>query len=159
MLKSADLNLALAQCFVQNPQLWKEFNDAVRLLFRGQAFPDQFIKGYFEQLQTNINRERGSNRAPRQVQRVNNNHQPQIHHMNQFNQFNQVQRTFYVLKYALWEVITNISLLDSYLRVYPSLMKIGIMEPWITYSIHGTIISIFNGGTPLRFSKNTKTQW
>ena len=91
MLKTPDLNLALAQCFVQNQQLWKEFNDAVRLLFRGQAFPDQFIKGYFEQLQTNINRERGSNRAPRQVQRVNNNHQPQIHHMNQFNQFNQVK--------------------------------------------------------------------
>lgn len=59
MLKADYVMGALSQCLAQNNQLWKDFNEAVRLVFRAQAFPDHFIKQYFESLQTAINRERG----------------------------------------------------------------------------------------------------
>jgi len=69
---------ALAACLAQNNALWKDFNEAVRLAFRAQAFPDIFIKQYFEALQTAINRERGQNRNMVRQQQVQNRAQPVI---------------------------------------------------------------------------------
>ena len=40
MLKVDYLVQPLAQTMAPNPTLWKDFNDSVRLLFRGQAFPE-----------------------------------------------------------------------------------------------------------------------
>ena len=40
MLKVDYLVQPLAQTMAQNGVLWKDFNDSVRLLFRGQAFPE-----------------------------------------------------------------------------------------------------------------------
>ena len=47
MLKIDYLVQPLAQTMAPNPQLWKDFNDSVRLLFRGQAFPDN-CKNFIE---------------------------------------------------------------------------------------------------------------
>ena len=81
--------MGLAQSLAPNAALWKEFNEALRLLFRSQAFPDQFIKQYFEQLQSNINRERRAGAVHRNQPVQNHNRQniPYGGGNNQFGNF------------------------------------------------------------------------
>ena len=51
MLRADYVLGALAQCFPNNKPMWNDYNETVRGIFRAQAFPDNFIKQYFEGLQ------------------------------------------------------------------------------------------------------------
>ena len=92
--------MGLAQSLAPNAALWKEFNEALRLLFRSQAFPDQFIKQYFEQLQSNINRERRAGAVHRN-QPVQNHNRQNIPYGGGNNQFGNFQHVSSLLRVCL----------------------------------------------------------
>ena len=70
VLKADYMFSAIASCLAGDSGLWKDFNETARQAFRAQAFPDHFIKGYFEQLQHTITRARSNRGGQQQVRQA-----------------------------------------------------------------------------------------
>lgn len=62
VLKAEYMLGPIATCIANNSGLWKDLNESLRLAFRSQAISDNFIKSFFEALQSHNVRARGQNR-------------------------------------------------------------------------------------------------